>query len=96
MADRLDTLVNKRVLLTRAPRFDEKAQIAPGCWFVVGMDPEPADKPLALVPAPERRWRLDLSASTVIGSGFGGLAGLIAPSEDGFNPELVIETATSA
>jgi nicotinamide mononucleotide (NMN) deamidase PncC len=38
IADRLQSLSGKRVLLTRAPRFTEKAQIAPGCTFVVGMD----------------------------------------------------------
>jgi nicotinamide mononucleotide (NMN) deamidase PncC len=38
MADRLGSLAGRPVLLTRAPRFTEKAQIAPGCTFVVGMD----------------------------------------------------------
>ncbi len=38
IADRLSQLQGKRVLLTRAATFVEKAQIAPGCVFVVGAD----------------------------------------------------------
>jgi nicotinamide mononucleotide (NMN) deamidase PncC len=38
IADRLNQLSGERVLLTRAPRFVEKAQLAPGCAFVVGVD----------------------------------------------------------
>jgi hypothetical protein len=38
IADRLGQFPNQRVLLTRAPTFVEKAEIAPGCVFVVGVD----------------------------------------------------------
>jgi hypothetical protein len=38
IADRFGSLAGRHVLLTRAPRFTEKAKIAPGCTFVVGMD----------------------------------------------------------
>lgn len=38
IADRLEQLAGQRVLLTRAPRFVEKAQLAPGCTFLVGAD----------------------------------------------------------
>jgi hypothetical protein len=38
IAERLKLLAGQRVLLTRAPRFVEKAQLAPGCTFVVGVD----------------------------------------------------------
>jgi hypothetical protein len=38
IADRLEPLADRRVLLTRAPTFAEKAKVAPGCVFVVGMD----------------------------------------------------------
>jgi hypothetical protein len=38
LADRLQQLAGKRVLLTRAPAFAEKAKVAPGCVFVVGAD----------------------------------------------------------
>jgi hypothetical protein len=39
LADRLHQLTaSERVLVTRAPRFVEKARIAPGCTFVVGAD----------------------------------------------------------
>jgi nicotinamide mononucleotide (NMN) deamidase PncC len=38
IADRLSQFPNERVLLTRAPTFVEKAEIAPGCVFVVGID----------------------------------------------------------
>ncbi len=38
IADRLEQLAGERVLLTRAPRFVEKAELAPGCTFVVGVD----------------------------------------------------------
>jgi hypothetical protein len=38
IADRLGQFPNERVLLTRAPTFVEKAEIAPGCVFVVGID----------------------------------------------------------
>jgi hypothetical protein len=38
IADRLSQFTNERVLLTRAPTFVEKAEIAPGCIFVVGID----------------------------------------------------------
>lgn len=36
--DRLSQFAGERVLLTRAPRFIEKARLAPGCTFVVGSD----------------------------------------------------------
>lgn len=36
--DRLKQLSGQRVLLTRAARFVEKAKLAPGCTFVVGVD----------------------------------------------------------
>jgi nicotinamide mononucleotide (NMN) deamidase PncC len=38
VAERLEQLAGRRVLLTRAPTFAEKAQVAPGCVFVVGVD----------------------------------------------------------
>lgn len=38
IADRLSQFTGERVLLTRAPRFVEKARLAPGCTFVVGVD----------------------------------------------------------
>jgi nicotinamide mononucleotide (NMN) deamidase PncC len=38
IADRLAQLDGRRVLLTRAATFAEKAQVAPGCVFVVGVD----------------------------------------------------------
>jgi nicotinamide mononucleotide (NMN) deamidase PncC len=38
IADRLQQFQTERVLLTRAPTFVEKAEIAPGCVFVVGVD----------------------------------------------------------
>jgi nicotinamide mononucleotide (NMN) deamidase PncC len=38
LAERLEKLAAQRVLLTRAATFAEKAQVAPGCVFVVGMD----------------------------------------------------------
>jgi nicotinamide mononucleotide (NMN) deamidase PncC len=38
IADRLAQLGGRRVLLTREPRFVEKAQLAPVCTFVVGVD----------------------------------------------------------
>jgi nicotinamide mononucleotide (NMN) deamidase PncC len=38
IADRLMQFEGRHVLLTRAPRFVDKARIAPGCTFVVGVD----------------------------------------------------------
>jgi hypothetical protein len=38
IADRLEHLSGRPVLLTRAPTFVEKAQLAPGCVFIVGAD----------------------------------------------------------
>ncbi|MEX0613280.1 MAG: CinA family protein [Pirellulales bacterium] len=38
IADRLEQLGGRRVLLTRAATFVEKARLAPGCVFVVGVD----------------------------------------------------------
>ncbi len=38
IADRLAQFTGERVLLSRAPRFVEKARLAPGCTFVVGSD----------------------------------------------------------
>jgi hypothetical protein len=38
IADRLLQFRGEHVLLTRAPTFIEKAEIAPGCIFVVGVD----------------------------------------------------------
>jgi hypothetical protein len=38
IAERLAQLTERRVLLTRAPTFSEKARVAPGCVFVVGTD----------------------------------------------------------
>jgi nicotinamide mononucleotide (NMN) deamidase PncC len=38
LADRLGPLTAHPVLVTRAPTFVEKAQLAPGCTFVVGAD----------------------------------------------------------
>lgn len=38
IADRLLQFQGKHVLLTRAPTFVEKAELAPGCIFVVGID----------------------------------------------------------
>lgn len=38
IADRLRLLAEHPVLLTRAPTFVEKSEIAPGCVFVVGVD----------------------------------------------------------
>ncbi len=38
IADRLLQFQGERVLLTRAPTFVEKAELAPGCVFVVGVD----------------------------------------------------------
>lgn len=38
LAERLQQLAGRRVLLTSAPTFVEKAQVAPGCVFVVGID----------------------------------------------------------
>jgi nicotinamide mononucleotide (NMN) deamidase PncC len=38
IADRLNQFEGERVLLSRAPRFIDKAQLAPGCTFVVGVD----------------------------------------------------------
>ena len=38
IADRLQQLTDRHVLLTRAATFVEKAQLAPGCVFVVGVD----------------------------------------------------------
>jgi hypothetical protein len=38
IADRLQQFADRPVLLTRAPTFVEKAQLAPGCVFVVGAD----------------------------------------------------------
>jgi nicotinamide mononucleotide (NMN) deamidase PncC len=38
IADRLEQLRGRRVLLTRAPTFIEKARLAAGCVFVVGID----------------------------------------------------------
>jgi hypothetical protein len=38
LAERLEQLTGRRVLLTRAPTFAEKAEVAPGCVFVIGMD----------------------------------------------------------
>jgi hypothetical protein len=36
--ERLRQLAGHNVLVTRAPRFVEKARLAPGCVFVVGVD----------------------------------------------------------
>jgi nicotinamide mononucleotide (NMN) deamidase PncC len=38
IADRLEQFKERRVLLTRAATFVEKAMIAPGCVFIVGVD----------------------------------------------------------
>lgn len=38
ISDRLQPLSGRRVLLTRAPTFVEKARLVPGCVFVVGID----------------------------------------------------------
>jgi nicotinic acid mononucleotide adenylyltransferase/nicotinamide mononucleotide (NMN) deamidase PncC len=38
IADRLQQLAGRTVLLTRAPTFAEKAELLPGCVFVVGVD----------------------------------------------------------
>jgi hypothetical protein len=38
ISDRLEQLAGRRVLLTRAATFVEKARLAPGCVFVVGID----------------------------------------------------------
>jgi nicotinamide mononucleotide (NMN) deamidase PncC len=38
IADRLGQLAGRRVLVTRAATFAEKAAVAPGCVFVVGVD----------------------------------------------------------
>jgi hypothetical protein len=38
IADRLQQLAGRTILLTRAPTFVEKSQVAPGCVFVVGVD----------------------------------------------------------
>lgn len=38
IANRLQQFTGERLLLTRAPRFTEKALLAPGCTFVVGID----------------------------------------------------------
>jgi hypothetical protein len=38
IASRLEKLAGRAALLTRAPTFVEKSQIAPGCIFVVGAD----------------------------------------------------------
>lgn len=38
IADRLRQFRGQQVLLTRAPRFVEKTQLAPGCTFIVGAD----------------------------------------------------------
>jgi nicotinamide mononucleotide (NMN) deamidase PncC len=38
IADRLQQLAERRVLLTRAPTFVEKARLVPGCVFIVGAD----------------------------------------------------------
>jgi nicotinamide mononucleotide (NMN) deamidase PncC len=38
LAGRMEPLAGRRVLLTRAPTFAEKAQVAPSCVFVVGVD----------------------------------------------------------
>ena len=38
IADRLEQLSGRPVLLTRAAKFEEKAALAPGCVFVVGID----------------------------------------------------------
>jgi nicotinamide mononucleotide (NMN) deamidase PncC len=38
IADRLGQFPNERILLTRAPTFAEKTELAPGCVFVVGID----------------------------------------------------------
>jgi nicotinamide mononucleotide (NMN) deamidase PncC len=38
IADRFRQLAGRQVLLTRAPTFVEKSQVAPGCVFVVGAD----------------------------------------------------------
>jgi nicotinamide mononucleotide (NMN) deamidase PncC len=38
IADRVAQFPDERVMLTRAPTFVEKAEISPGCTFVVGID----------------------------------------------------------
>src|SRR5205823_5296390 len=38
ISDRLSFLQGERVLLTRAATFVEKAELAPGCVFIVGVD----------------------------------------------------------
>jgi hypothetical protein len=38
IADRLAQFQSEQVLLTRAPTFVEKAELAPGCIFIVGID----------------------------------------------------------
>ena len=38
IADRLEQLANRQVLLTRAATFVEKARLAPSCTFIVGAD----------------------------------------------------------
>jgi len=38
IADRVQQFSGDRLLLTRAPRFTDKARLAPGCTFVVGVD----------------------------------------------------------
>jgi hypothetical protein len=38
ISDRLKQLAGRRVLLSRAPTFAEKARLAPGCVFIVGAD----------------------------------------------------------
>jgi nicotinamide mononucleotide (NMN) deamidase PncC len=38
IANRLQQFGNQNIMLTRAPRFVEKARLAPGCTFVVGVD----------------------------------------------------------
>jgi hypothetical protein len=85
IADRLGQFSNEHVLLTRAPTFVEKAEIAPGCVFVVGIDTlvrigeaayyhnDPAKRDVAIAAIRDRGCRFLVFGRTVNGA-FGRLS----------------------
>lgn len=90
IADRLAMLQGKNVLLTRAATFVEKAQLAPGCVFIVGVDTlirtgdpvyyggDAARRDVAIETLAESRCRF-LVFGRAIGSSFQSLANFNVP-----------------
>jgi nicotinamide mononucleotide (NMN) deamidase PncC len=92
IADRLGQLPNDRVLLTRAPTFVEKAEIAPASIFVVGIDTlvrigdpvyydnDPAKRDAAIAAIRDRRCRFLVFGRAVDGA-FSHLSDFDVPPE---------------